>query len=270
MKEAKVILITGASSGFGKISSQMLAERGHIVYGTSRKASSDMGKVRMLEMNVTDKSSIQKGIEQIMAEHYRIDVLINNAGIGISSALELTTEEEARFQMDTNFFGMVYMCQAVLPLMREARQGKIINISSIAGVIAVPYQGFYSASKFAIEGFSEALDLEVYPFHIQVCLVEPGDFNTGFTANRNISSATLQHPDYKQNFSRVMDIIEACEVEGENPRKIGKAICNLVEKSHPPFRTFVGPTEQVFFARCRYWVPSRLKKYLLRLTYGIK
>lgn len=270
MKAAKVILITGASSGFGRISAQMLAEHGHIVYGTSRKASPSVGKVMMLEMDITNNRSIKKGIEQIIAEQNHIDVLINNAGMGISGALELATEEEVRQQIDTNFFGMINMCQAVLPFMRTARQGRIINISSIAGVIAVPFQGLYSASKFAVEGYSEALDLELYPFNIKVCLVEPGDFNTGFTSNRNISPITLEHPDYKKYFSKAMEIIEACELEGEDPRKLGIAICKLVEKPSPPFRTFIGPAEQVFFARCRNLIPARLKKYLLRLTYGIK
>lgn len=270
MKAAKVILITGASSGFGRISAQMLAERGHIVYGTSRKAVSSIDKVTMLEMDITDKNAIQKGIEQIMAEQNHIDVLINNAGIGISGALELATEEEVRLQFDTNLFGMINMCQAVLPFMRKAGQGRIINVSSIAGVIAAPFQGLYAASKFAVEGFSEALDLEVYPFNIKICLIEPGDFNTGFTSHRNISSATLAHPDYKINFSKAMEIIESCEIEGEDPQKLGRAICKLVERQTPCFRTFIGPAEQVFFARCRNLLPARLKRYLLRVAYGIK
>lgn len=147
-------------------------------------------------------------VERILSEQGRIDVLINNAGIGIGGALELATEEEVNIQMNTNFFGVVNMCKAVLPSMRKARKGKIINISSIGGVMGIPYQGFYSASKFAVEGYSEALALEVHPFHIKVCVVEPGDFNTGFTDNRNISEQTRLDADYGESFLKSLEIIE--------------------------------------------------------------
>ena len=187
MERTQVILITGASSGFGKVTAQTLAGKGYVVYGTSRRiANGNIGQIRMLIADVTDENSVRSAVNRIMDEQGHIDVLINNAGMGIGGALEMATDEEISSQMDTNFMGMVRMCRAVLPIMRKQRQGKIINISSIAGRIAVPYQGFYSASKFAIEGYSEALSMEVYPFGIKVCVVEPGDFNTGFTASRNI------------------------------------------------------------------------------------
>ena len=147
--QQQIILITGASSGLGKISAQMLAKRGHIVYGTSRKQTENQGDVRMLTVDVTDKSSIEQAVNHIYSEHGRIDVLINNAGMGIGGALELATPEEISQQMDTNFMGVVKMCNAVLPYMRKARQGKIINLSSIAGVMAI-------ASSLVI-GFSRPL-----------------------------------------------------------------------------------------------------------------
>ena len=179
MERTQVILITGASSGFGKVTAQTLAGKGYVVYGTSRRiANGNIGQIRMLIADVTDENSVRSAVNRIMDEQGHIDVLINNAGMGIGGALEMATDEEISSQMDTNFMGMVRMCRAVLPIMRKQRQGKIINISSIAGRIAVPYQGFYSASKFAIEGYSEALSMEVYPFGIKVCVVEPGDFNT--------------------------------------------------------------------------------------------
>ena len=173
MERTQVILITGASSGFGKVTAQALAGKGYVVYGTSRRiANGNIGQVRMLIADVTDENSVRSAVNRIMEEQGHIDVLINNAGMGIGGALEMATDEEISSQMDTNFMGMVRMCKAVLPIMRKQRQGKIINISSIAGRIAVPYQGFYSASKFAIEGYSEALSMEVYPFGIKVCVVE--------------------------------------------------------------------------------------------------
>lgn len=268
--QQQVILITGASSGFGKISAQMLAERGHIVYGTSRKQTESSGKVIMLVVDVTDPSSIEQAVNQIYSKHGRIDVLINNAGMGIGGALELATKDEVALQMNTNFFGVVNMCKAVLPFMRKVQKGKIINISSIAGVMAVPYQGFYSASKFAIEGYSEALALELHPFHIKVCLVEPGDFKTGFTASRNISTATLNDSDYGGRFTKVLALIEKAENQGSNPILLGKAICKIVEKKSPSFRTLVGPLEQILFARVKNYLPNKLVQFILRIFYDIK
>ena len=268
--QPQVILITGASSGFGKITAQMLSEQGHIVYGTSRKPSEDMNQVKMLVVDVTNSFSVCQAVERILSEQGRIDVLINNAGIGIGGALELATEEEVNIQMNTNFFGVVNMCKAVLPSMRKARKGKIINISSIGGVMGIPYQGFYSASKFAVEGYSEALALEVYPFHIKVCVVEPGDFNTGFTDNRNISEQTRLDADYGESFLKSLEIIEKEERNGCHPRKLGAAICEIVERTNPPFRTKVGPWIQVLFAKSKKWLPDAVMQCALRIFYAIK
>ena len=268
--QSQIILITGASSGFGKFIAQMLSEQGHIVYGTSRKPSENMNNVKMLVVDVTSPLSIRQAVEQIISEQGRIDVLINNAGIGIGGALELATEDEVSKQMNTNFFGVVNMCREVLPLMRKARKGKIINISSIGGVMGIPYQGFYSASKFAVEGYSEALALEVYPFHIKVCLVEPGDFNTGFTDNRNISEQTGLNADYRESFLKSLEIIEKEERNGCHPRKLAAAICKIVARKNPPFRTKVGPLVQVLFAKSKRWLPDSVMQYALRIFYAIK
>ena len=268
--QPQVILITGASSGFGKISAQMLAEQGHIVYGTSRKASESKGKVRMLMVDVTHPESIRKAVTQILSEQGKIDVLVNNAGMGIGGAIELATQEEVSRQMDTNFFGVVNMCREVLPVMRKARKGKVINISSIGGVMGIPYQGFYSASKFAVEGYSEALALEVHPFGIKVCVVEPGDFNTGFTDNRNVSELTINDADYGESFSKTMKIIEKEERNGGDPRKLGAAICKIVVSKHPPFRKKVGPLVQVLFAKSKRILPDAAMQFALRIFYAIK
>jgi len=268
--QSQIILITGASSGFGKFTAQMLSEQGHIVYGTSRKPSENMNNVKMLVVDVTSPLSIRQAVEQIISEQGRIDVLINNAGIGIGGALELATEDEVSKQMNTNFFGVVNMCREVLPLMRKARKGKIINISSIGGVMGIPYQGFYSASKFAVEGYSEALALEVHPFHIKVCLVEPGDFNTGFTDNRNISEQTRLNADYRESFLKSLEIIEKEERNGCHPRKLAAAICKIVARKNPSFRTKVGPLVQVLFAKSKRWLPDSVMQYALRIFYAIK
>ena len=268
--QSQIILITGASSGFGKFTAQMLSEQGHIVYGTSRKPSENMNNVKMLVVDVTSPLSIRQAVGQIISEQGRIDVLINNAGIGIGGALELATEDEVNKQMNTNFFGVVNMCREVLPLMCKARKGKIINISSIGGVMGIPYQGFYSASKFAVEGYSEALALEVHPFHIKVCLVEPGDFNTGFTDNRNISEQTRLNADYRESFLKSLEIIEKEERNGCHPRKLAAAICKIVARKNPSFRTKVGPLVQVLFAKSKRWLPDSVMQYALRIFYAIK
>ena len=220
--QPQVILITGASSGFGKITAQMLSERGHIVYGTSRKPSEDMNQVKMLVVDVTNSFSVCQAVERILSEQGRIDVLINNAGIGIGGALELATEEEVNIQMNTNFFGVVNMCKAVLPSMRKARKGKIINI------------------------------------------------NTGFTDNRNISEQTRLDADYGESFLKSLEIIEKEERNGCHPQKLGAAICKIVERTNPPFRTKVGPWIQVLFAKSKKWLPDAVMQCALRIFYAIK
>ena len=208
-----------------------------------------MNQVKMLVVDVTNSFSVCQAVERILSEQGRIDVLINNAGIGIGGALELATEEEVNIQMNTNFFRVVVnMCKSCFCHLCERREkATIINISSIGGVMGIPYQGFYSASKFAVEGYSEALALEVHPFHIKVCVVEPGDFNTGFTDNRNISEQTRLDADYGESFLKSLEIIEKEERNGCHPQKLGAAICKIVERTNPPFRTKVGPWIQVLF-----------------------
>lgn len=270
MANTDIILVTGASSGFGQITATLLAKQGYTVYGTSRKETDNtLEGIRMIRMDVTDTVSIRDAINRILSEQGRIDVVVNNAGVGISGAVELATDEEITWQMNTNFIGVTRVCSEVLPHMRKAGKGKIINISSIGGIIAVPFQGFYSASKFAVEGYSEALAIEVHPFGIQVCLVEPGDFKTNFTANRNISAATLHHEDYGQTFAKSMKIIEEAENGGSNPEKLGLAICKLVKTKKPAFRTVVGPAGQVLFAKFKAILPDKLALNIVRYFYKI-
>ena len=179
--QPQVILITGASSGFGKITAQMLSERGHIVYGTSRKPSEDMNHVKMLVVDVTNSFSVCQAVERILSEQERIDVLINNAGIGIGGALELATEEEVNIQMNTNFFGVVNMCKAVLPSMRKARKGKIINISSVSGLTGNPGAANYSASKAGVIGLTKSVAKELASRGVCCNAIAPGFIATEMT-----------------------------------------------------------------------------------------
>ena len=241
----QVIIITGASSGFGKATAEMLSQKGHTVYGLCRRAMQDT-IIKYRQCDVRNREQIAAVVADIIKEQGRVDVLVNNAGMGIGGALELATEEEIDLQMGTNFMGCVNMCQAVLPYMRKARYGKIINLSSIGGLMGLPYQGFYSASKFAIEGFTEALAAEVTGFGIRVCMVEPGDFATGFTGSRKNSQATLDDPDYGPIFRNSLSIIEKEENGGLQPEVLARRIVKLVEKKNPPLRNVVANLEQWF------------------------
>lgn len=264
----KIILITGASSGFGKATAQRLAAKGHIVYGTSRKPCTDPS-VRFLVMDVRNRQSVAEGVSHIIGEQGRIDVLINNAGMGIGGALELATEEEISLQMDTNFGGCVNLCQAVLPHMRKQRSGRIINLSSIGGVMGLPYQGFYSASKFAIEGFSEALAAEVRGFGISVSMVEPGDFATGFTASRKNSPITLQNEDYGDSFRRSLSLIEKEENGGLKPESLALTIDHIVSCRKPRLRYVVANLEQSFSVLAHKLLPGNWFVGILRNYYKV-
>lgn len=268
----QVILLTGASSGFGRATSEALAAAGHKVYGTSRRESpaSDSPKgVTMLKLEVTDRGSCAAAAAEVMRREGRIDVLVNNAGMGIGGAVELASADEIGKQMGVNFGGCANMCSAVLPYMRAARSGKIINFSSLAGVMSIPFQGFYSASKYAIEGYSLALNMEVHPFGIRVCVVEPGDFATGFTAGRINSQATLDDPDYGPFFKRALAEIEKEENGGWKPERLAKAVCKIVERKSPKFHNKVGDFLQISMARCSTWLPLSWTQRALRFYYKI-
>jgi NAD(P)-dependent dehydrogenase (short-subunit alcohol dehydrogenase family) len=269
LPKSTIVFITGASSGIGKACAGYLAAKGFTVYGASRKSIETTDNIRFLQMDVTQPDTVQKAVQTIIAAHGKIDVLINCAGMGIGGAVELATPEEIHQQLQTNFMGVVNVCTTVLPYMRTARQGKIINISSLAGAMAIPFQGFYSASKFAIEGYSEALSMELQPFRIKVSVVEPGDFSTGFTANRLISEATLNNEDYGARFKKCLRIIEKEETNGCKPQKLAKKVYKIIRTKHPKFRYRVGNLVQVLFTKAKSIVPSRWHQALLRLFYGL-
>lgn len=264
----KIVLVTGASSGFGKATAELLAAKGYKVYGTSRHKMEDK-RIRFLEMDVRDRESVRRGVEKIVEESGRIDILVNNAGMGIGGSLELATGEEVESQMGTNFGGCVNVCQAVLPLMRREGSGQIINLSSIGGVMGLPYQGFYSASKFAIEGFSEALAAEVKGFGIKVSIVEPGDFATNFTARRRISENTAKNGAYGESFRRSMSIIEKEENNGLKPEKLAKTIAKIIESRRPRLRYVVANLEQKLSVLLKRFLPGNMFVDILRNYYKV-
>lgn len=267
----KIILITGVSSGIGKCCADELTRHGHTVYGISRKPQlSKFPNLHFISCDVTDRESVQTAINKIIQQEGRIDVLMNNAGAGIVGALDHITKEEFDFQMKVNLEGVINMCCQVIPIFRKQRSGMVINVSSVGGVMGLPFQGLYSASKFAIEGYSEALRLELHSFNIKVKLIEPGDFNTGFTGNRVISHATLNDPDYKDQFECTLKIIENNENSGSNPSKIAKLVLRMVNKESNKFRYPVGNIIERLSIFVKRIVPGRLYQWILRIFYKIK
>jgi short-subunit dehydrogenase len=219
----KVIIITGGSSGIGKACLDILTKRGYIVFGTSRKArfpEKDDKVQNLIQLDVTDDISIERAVNYIVDNYHRIDVLVNNAGIAIAGSLEDTSLEEAKSQLDTNFWGPVRLCKAVIPIMREQKCGMIVNISSLAGIISLPFQAYYCASKYALEGLTAALRIELKPYNIHVSLIEPGDIHTNITKNRIIVTGTKRDSVYQETFNKVLNVIENGEKQGEVPLKV--------------------------------------------------
>lgn len=185
----------------------------------------------------------------------RIDVVVNCAGFGIAGAVEDTPISLAQAQFNTNVFGVMRVCRSVLPLMRRQRRGMIVNVTSIAGELSLPFQGLYSASKFAVEGLSEALRSEVRPFGIDVVLVQPGDFRTGFTAARRIAHTAGSA--YADRATRALMIAASDESAGADPQQVAQLIARIITTRRPRLRYVVGPAAQEWLMRLRYVLPGR-------------
>jgi len=245
----QVVLVTGASSGIGACCAAHLAANGFCVYGGSRSPVIAPG-VEPLTLDVADDASVTRAIETILAREGRLDALVNNAGFGIAGAIEDTSIDEAREQFEVNFFGVLRMCRAVLPIMRERNAGYVVNIGSIGGLIAIPFQGFYSASKFALEGLSEALRLEVGPLGIHVVLIEPGDHRTSFTQNRRSTRGSEVGSPYRDRFERAIARMASDEQGGPSPEGIARLLHKILNHPHPRLRYTVGPAAQ----RAAVWI----------------
>ena len=266
----KVILITGISSGFGKQTARLLSEKGHIVYGTVRRNTVSDTPVHYLTMDLTDTKSIRTAVSAVMKNEGRIDVLINNAGMHTGGPVETSPVENIKLQMDTNFLGMVQITQEVLPIMRKQGGGTIINFSSIGGLMGLPFQAFYSASKFAIEGFSEALRMEVNRFNIKIVLINPGDFRTSNSANRrNFLAPTGTDDPYFEQFKATMAVIEKDEANGWVPEILAKKIVKIVEYNNPLQRYIIGSFEQKLAVLLKYILPRKLFRKILQDHYKI-
>lgn len=275
----KVALITGASSGIGRATAQYLMAKGYHVYGTSRKAEgrfseghSDFdqtsgGFIDMIPLDVTCDTSVEIAVKTVLAKEGQIDVLVSNAGTGIAGAIEDTAIEEAKSQFETNFFGALRVIQAVLPIMRQQHSGRIIALSSVAGVISIPYQAHYSASKFAMEGLIEALRYEIAAFGIKVCLVEPGDTKTDFTRSRIISKGSDEKSPYHARFLRSLARMERDEQNGASPDTVARVIYTMIRKKNPPVRVTVGFQYKTVLFLKRI-LPARLLEKIIGMLYN--
>ena len=263
-----VILITGITSGLGRAMAERLNACGHKVYGTYRKESDRIPGVTYLKADVRDDESVESAVKQVMDNEGHIDVFINNAGMGVAGPLETTPIEDSRMQMDVNFMGMVRFMNRVVPIMRQQRHGHIICVSSIGGLMGLPYQGMYSASKFAIEGYCEALRLEVRQFGTHVTVINPGDFFTRFTAQRskNISPETL---DAYPGFAKSMEGIESDERSGLQPDRLARRICRIVGKKHPANRYIVATFIQRASVALKAILPAKWYDRILASYYKL-
>lgn len=263
---ARTILITGASSGFGLATARTLAAAGHTVFGTSRVARPDNGAIRMLPLDVTADDSAAACLAALLGETGRLDVLINNAGTGLCGAVEDTSLAEARAQMETNFWGPVRMIKAVLPVMHAQGSGRIITIGSLAGHAALPFQPFYSTSKFALEGLNEALRLELRGSGIQSTMICPGDFRTGFTAAR-VFAARAREGRNAARLARTLAIYERDETNGADPALVASLIARLVTAAQLKPRYLVGAPAQVWGIRLKQILPAAVFEALMAGNY---
>lgn len=268
MTTQHVALVTGASSGIGRTTASLFAQRGYRVFGTSRtpdRAKAPAG-VEMISLDVRDVDSVRAAVTRIADQVGHIDVLVNNAGYALIGAIEETTVDEAKAQFETNFFGVVQVIQAALPLMRQAGAGRIINISSVLGFLPAPYMGFYAASKHALEGYSESLDHEVRTFGVRVVLIEPTFTRTYLTANGEETTARLDA--YRPQRSRVVQGIYERIAHGGDPESVATAVLKAVEARDPRLRYPVG-REAAMLNRLRRLVPGQLFGRSLRKQFRL-
>ena len=239
----RVCVLTGGSSGIGKATALLLAKQGFTVYELSRNGV-DTDGIRHITADVTEPDQVRAAIAKVLEAEGQIDLLVNNAGFGISGAVEYTDPKEAFSQLNVNFFGTLHCIQAVLPAMRAQKSGHIVNISSVAAPIAIPFQAFYSATKSATNSLTLALRNEVKPFGVKACAILPGDVKTGFTAARKKSCAGAEI--YGEAIDRAVAVMEHDEENGMPPELVAQAVLRAANAKNPKAYYTVGLQYQVF------------------------
>lgn len=257
----RVVLITGASSGIGACCARHLAARGWRVFGTSRRLLERDDGIAMVAMDVDDEGSVKRGVEQVIDQAGRIDAVVNNAGYSLAGSVEDTSLDEAKSQFETNFFGTLRVCQAVLPHMRAQGGGHIVNMSSLAGTFGLPFGGLYSASKFALEGLTESLRYETRRFGIRVALVEPGDFQTQITEQRRVARQA-DSPAYRDRFLYFKQKQDADERRAATPEPVARLVERILNDPNPKLRYPIGQANQRMVVPLRRFLPQRAFDWL--------
>ncbi len=267
---SQVVLITGGSSGIGKSVGEYLQQKGFTVFGTSRNPQNIRNsKFSLVTMDVRNAESIRLGVEAVLEKAGRIDILINNAGVGITGALEELPSEEIFNNFQTNLFGPIEVMKAVLPGMRHQGKGLIVNITSIAGYMGLPFRSVYSASKGALEIITEALRMEVKPFGIQITNVAPGDFATNIASGRYHAPLLEQSP-YKEVYGATLNMMDEHVDSGSNPQQMAEAIYKIILTPKPNIHYKVGAFMQKFSIVLKRILPDKTYEKLLMNHYKIK
>ena len=262
----KVVLLTGASSGIGYDLSKFLNDKGYKVYGLSR-SSFDLEGITHIKADITNQLDITNAVNKVIEIEGKIDILINNAGMGISGSIEGTHIEELKKMFDVNFFGTFSVIKTVLPFMRSAGYGKILNVGSVASEFSIPFQTFYSATKSALKTFGEGLANEVSPYGINVCTILPGDIKTNFTKNRVKNQEEIET--YKIRVDKSITLMEKDEQNGMTTSYASKVIYKVLKKKRMPIIKTIGKKYKllVFLKRL---LPTKLVNKLVGSIYGFK
>ena len=261
----QVVIVTGGSSGIGFSTAQRFHALGMKVYEFSRRERVHSDGVIHITADVTDEEAVARAVAQVEEKEGRVDILVCNAGFGISGAAEFTDNRDAWHLLDVNLFGMVNSVKAVLPIMRRQRSGRIICISSVAAAVSIPFQAWYSVSKAAVSAYVNALREEVHPFGIQVCAVLPGDIHTGFTASRKKSS--LGDDVYQGRIARSVAVMERDEQNGMTPNQAAERICSVAMKKHVKPAYAIGMAYSFVLLLTRI-LPGRVLSWIVRMNYA--
>lgn len=261
---SKVVVVTGASAGIGQSICTLLSNKGYVVYGLSRRKVVDEPYFNF-QVDITDTASLREVLETIFEKEGHIDVLINNAGMGISGSVEGTSIEDAKHLFDVNFFAAFQVIQSVIPYMRDQEYGKIINISSLAATFPIPFQAFYSASKSALSALSYALQNELKPFHIGVSVILPGDIKSEFSKHRKKN--TKDDASYGSRIKKSIETMEKDEFNGMEPIVISKKVLQLIKQKKMPIESTVGVKyKSMLFAKRLF--SSTLVNRIIGMMYG--
>lgn len=265
----KVVFITGASSGIGKSIAEYLQNKNFKVYGTSRNPENyPNSSVKLLRVDVRDSESIASVVQEIISKENRIDILVNNAGAGITGALEEIPMDEIKKNFDTNLFGPIDVMKAVLPFMRKQKNGLIINITSIAGYMGLPYRSVYSASKGALELITEALRMEVKQFGIEITNIAPGDFATNIAQGR-YHAPLISGSDYEKSYGKTLELMNTHVDSGSNPIEMAEAVYKIINTPKPKIHYKVGAFLQKFSIVLKRILPDKVYEKMLMNHYKL-